>query len=72
MFFVSGCTIQHTDLRACATTKAFLKADRARFIKLRLHELAARIGQFGGPFQTSLMINCFQYVYFGSERSRDC
>ena len=67
-----GIDIDDNDLRACEAIKAFLPADRARFIKLQLHELAERIGGFGGPFQTSLVINSYQYFYFGSSRSSDC
>ena len=67
-----GIDIDDNDLRACEAIKAFLSADRARFIKLQLHELAERIGEFGGPFQTSLVINSYQYFYFGSSRSSDC
>jgi len=43
----------------------------ARFESMRLHELAARIHELGGPFQTVLLVNAYQYLYFGSRRCPD-
>jgi hypothetical protein len=40
-------------------------------MRLTLGELAARIDEFGGPFQTMLIINCYQYLYFGSDISTE-
>ena len=39
---------------------------------MHLHELADAIADFGGPFQTVLLVNCYQYLYFGSARSTTC
>ncbi|MGE5193520.1 MAG: hypothetical protein ACM3U2_13585 [Deltaproteobacteria bacterium] len=44
----------------------FDRCERVRFERLTLPELAGRIGEFGGPFQTVLLINTYQYLFFGS------
>jgi hypothetical protein len=67
-----GIDVHRRDLDAAEAARAFLQADRARFCELQLHELADRIDEFGGPFQTVLMINCYQYFYYGSSRSLRC
>ena len=36
------------------------------FARLALPELAERIDEFGGPFQTVLLLNTYQYLFFGS------
>jgi hypothetical protein len=66
-----GIDVQRQEIEACEGAKAFLGADRATFLHLRLHELADSIESFGGPFQTVLVINCYQYLYFGSKRCPD-
>lgn len=67
-----GIDIHQPDLDACEAVKAHLGTSRARFERLRLHDAAARIDQFGGPFQTVLLVNTYQYLFFGSPRSADC
>lgn len=52
--------------------KACVGASRARFERLHLHELVERIDEFGGPFQTVLLVNAYQHLIFGSERSPVC
>jgi hypothetical protein len=44
----------------------FSQSERVRFARLTLPELAEQIGEFGGPFQTALLINTYQYLFFGS------
>lgn len=61
-----GIDINEYDIRFCQTVKSHLKAQHAQFALLRLHELAERVNEFGGPFQTLLLINSYQYFYFGS------
>lgn len=67
-----GIDIQAEDLEACNAVKDHLNVFRSRFEFLRLHELADRIDEFGGPFQTVLLINTYQYLYFGGPRSLHC
>ena len=45
---------------------AHLELDNVRSEILRLHELGERLDEFGGPFQTVLAINMYQFLYFGS------
>lgn len=66
-----GIDIDDGDLTACRAVKEVLGSS-ARFAKLQLHELVDSIDSFGGPFQTVLLINCYQYLYFGSSRSPAC
>ncbi len=56
-------------LAAASAVRDHLGLDNARFACLRLDALARKIGEFGGPFQTVLLINTYQYLYFGSDQS---
>ena len=71
---VLGIDIHDPDLEACHAVREHLGLDseQAQFRKLQLHELADQIDDFGGPFQTVLLINMYQYLFFGSSRSPDC
>jgi len=40
--------------------------ERTQFAKLTLPELAERIDEFGGSFQTAMLVNTYQYLVFGS------
>jgi hypothetical protein len=51
------------DLTRALSTHLHLPNVRAE--AMRLHELAERIDEFGGPFQTALVINMYQYLFFG-------
>lgn len=44
----------------------FTHKSRVRFARLTLPELSDRVGEFGGPFQTVLLLNTYQYLFFGS------
>ena len=62
-----GIDINHYDINFCNAVKNYLGDNRSQFQLLQLHELADQIDQFGGPFQTVLISNVYQYLYFGSE-----
>lgn len=63
-----GIDVYEPDLAVCRHVKDYLRADRVKFMNLKLHELACQIDKFGGPFQVILLINLYQYLYFGSDR----
>ena len=62
-----GIDVHDYDITFCdAIKKCTPSYHSANFARLTLHELANRIDEFGGPFQTILLINSYQYFYFGS------
>jgi hypothetical protein len=61
-----GIDVGEKYLRSCRLVQEALGASGAQFARLHLHELAERIQQFGGPFQTVLLVNTYQYLFFGS------
>ena len=62
-----GIDLSDECLEACRRLNAgFDRRERVGFERLALPELAGRIGEFGGPFQTVLLINTYQYLFFGS------
>jgi hypothetical protein len=63
-----GIDVYQYDIDVCRWLKNYLHNDKVQFEFMRLHELAERIEEFGGPFQTVLMLNMYQYLYFGSVR----
>jgi hypothetical protein len=78
-FFVFHAAAQETCQRAlgidlsdeCLETCRLLNArfsgkSRVNFARLTLPELAGRMGESGGPFQTVLLVNTYQYLFFGS------
>lgn len=62
-----GIDINEYDIRFSEALKQHTHAEKTQFARLTLRELAERIDEFGGPFQTALIINCYQYLYFGSD-----
>lgn len=62
-----GIDVNEYDITMGKALGEYMENNVARFEKLRLHELAARIDEFGGAFQTVLVINLYQYLYFGSD-----
>lgn len=64
-----GIDIHDYDITFCNTLKKHMRSENTQFERLTLGQLAARIDEFGGPFQTLLIINCYQYLYFGSDIS---
>ena len=65
-----GIDINPYALNVCRWLKTTIQQPQAKFEKLYLHELAARIDEFGGAFQTVLVVNAYQYLYFGSDHFR--
>jgi hypothetical protein len=62
-----GIDINTNDINFCHKLKEYLGKQQAQFALLRLHQLAEQIDAFGGAFQTVLLLNSYQYLYFGSE-----
>ena len=67
-----GIDINPYDVQFCQKIKEYLGNTRSEFATMRLHELAERIDEFGGPFQTVILLNSYQYLYFGSEYFPQC
>lgn len=62
-----GIDLNENCVNACGLLNArFERRSRVRFARLTLPELAERIDEFGGPFQTALLVNTYQYLVFGS------
>lgn len=66
-----GIDVHEYDIKFCNTISRSAAYSRAQFAHLTLRELAAKIDELGGPFQTILLINSYQYFYFGSVISPD-
>ncbi len=67
-----GIDVFEHDVTVSRTLASHLKIPNARFEVLKLHELAATIDKFGGPFDVALLVNTYQYLFFGSDRTADC
>ena len=67
-----GIDIDARELDVCRTVGEYLDLSTTDFEMLKLDELVDRIDEFGGPFQTVLLVNSYQYLYFGSSRSPEC
>jgi len=67
-----GIDIHQEDIDVCQWVQAKLNNPRVSFQKMQLHELAEQIDQLGGPFQTVLLLNTYQYLYFGSAGHPEC
>ncbi|MBI3865852.1 MAG: hypothetical protein HY290_28595 [Planctomycetia bacterium] len=62
-----GIDLSDECLDVCGRLKShFANARRVDFVRLTLPELSQRIDEFGGPFQTALLLNTYQYLFFGS------
>src|SRR5579883_3320931 len=66
-----GIDIHPYDIEVCEWLGKYLNNSRVKFAKLRLHELSEQLEAFGGPVQTVLVANTYQYLYFGSNRCKD-
>ena len=62
-----GVDVSSHDINVCRWVKQQIDSKHTHFEKIRLHNLAERIQEFGGPFQTILIQNIYQYLYFGSD-----
>lgn len=67
-----GIDVDANSIKLCDWVKNQIQNTNAMFKKMQLHELAARIDEFGGPFQTVLILNTYQYLYFGSDFFPEC
>lgn len=63
-----GIDVVVEELQASAEVQKYLGDNVVVLERIRLHELAERIDEFGGPFDVVLVVNCYQYLYFGSTR----
>jgi hypothetical protein len=66
-----GIDVIEEELEACSEVQKYLGDTTTVFKRMRLHEQASRIDEFGGPFDVVLLINCYQYLYFGSKRFKE-
>ena len=67
-----GIDVNNHDIEICLWVKDRIKHSNTSFKLMQLHELAESIHQFGGPFQTVLILNTYQYLYFGSDTVSTC
>jgi hypothetical protein len=67
-----GIDVSPFDIEVCRWVKQQLNSTNTRFEKMQLHELTPSITDLGGPFQTLLIINTYQYLYFGSDSFPEC
>ena len=67
-----GIDVMDKELESCAAVQKYLGDTVTNLEKMRLHELAPIVNEFGGPFDAALVINCYQYLYFGSEYFNEC
>jgi hypothetical protein len=67
-----GIDVVEECINHCLTIKNYLGSKNTQFSLLKLHELSESIHEFGGPFQVVLVINLYQYLYFGSDYSSAC
>lgn len=65
---VLGIDVHEPDLAAARAVRDHLGLSDVRFERLRLHELAADVDAFGGPFDVVLCINLYHYLVIGSRR----
>lgn len=64
-----GIDVDEGDLAAARAVAHALDLDAARFEGWWLDETRARIDALGGPFQTTLCLNVYPYLFLGSGRS---
>ena|SRR3990167_10538480 len=62
-----GIDVNPYNIEVCQSLKRYVNNPRVGFERLKLHEVAARIDEFGGAYQTVLILNTYQYLYFGSD-----
>jgi len=67
-----GIDVSHYDIEVCRWVKETLRNKNTSFEILQLHELTPRISEFGSAFQTVLLLNTYQYLYFGSDAFPMC
>jgi hypothetical protein len=62
-----GIDINVEDVSTCKKLKRQFGLTKSQFEIMTLSDLAEHIGSFGGPFQTVVLANTYQYLYFGSD-----
>lgn len=62
-----GLDVHRPDLEASRAAAAHLRLD-AEFREQRLDELVREIDGGAAPFEVALLVNAYQYFYFGSDR----
>ncbi len=67
-----GIDVNHYDIEVCRWVKETIQNKNTFFETMQLHELTPRIAEFGGAFQTVLILNTYQYLYFGSDAFPQC
>lgn len=61
-----GIDVNETELEAAALVSRHLGQRNVKLLSLRLEELAQNIDAHGGRFQAALLINVYQYLFYGS------
>lgn len=67
-----GVDVTAENIDACRAVQAHLELNNARFELAHLDQIAARPESFGAPFQTVMLVNSYQYLFFGSKLSSHC
>ncbi len=67
-----GIDIATEPIDACRAVQAHLGVENAHFEVASLHELAQGSGDYAAPFDTVLLMNTYQYLFFGSRISAHC
>jgi len=62
-----GIDVNTQEIELCRQFKQKFNLPNSRFELLTLEDLAKNIDNFGGAFQTVLLANTYQYLYFGSD-----
>ncbi len=66
-----GIDVYQPDLQVCQILKQYINSHNTQFENLRLMELSNNISNWGSAFQTVLLINSYQYLFFGSDRESE-
>lgn len=67
-----GIDVDAYNIETCNWVKEKINNRTTQFKNISLEELVENIDHFGGPFQTILIINTYQYLYFGSDPYPKC
>jgi len=62
-----GIDVDPVNIEACSALKTYLNLEKSQFALLTLDKLAKQIQNFGGAYQTVLLANTYQYLFFGSD-----
>ena len=62
-----GIDINVEDVATCKSLKKQFSLNKSQFEIMTLSDLAQNIESFGGAFQTVVLANTYQYLYFGSD-----